>query len=77
LDVMLPKIDGFELLRRLRGAGIHTPVLMLTARADLEDRVKGLDFGADYYLTKPSRWRNSPPASAPSCGVAATSCPKR
>ncbi len=53
LDVMLPKIDGFELLRRLRGAGIHTPVLMLTARADLEDRVKGLDSGADYYLTKP------------------------
>ena len=53
LDVMLPKIDGFELLRRLRYAKIHTPVLMLTARAELEDRVTGLDAGADYYLTKP------------------------
>ena len=53
LDVMLPKIDGFEILQRLRQAKINTPVLMLTARSDLEDRVKGLDFGADYYLTKP------------------------
>lgn len=53
LDVMLPKIGGFELLRRLRRAKVHTPVLMLTARSDLEDRVTGLDSGADYYLTKP------------------------
>ena len=53
LDVMLPKIDGFEILRRLRHAKVHTPVLMLTAKSDLEDRVKGLDSGADYYLTKP------------------------
>jgi DNA-binding response OmpR family regulator len=53
LDVMLPKIDGFEILRRLRRAKVHTPVLMLTARSDLEDRVTGLDAGADYYLTKP------------------------
>lgn len=53
LDVMLPKIDGFEILRRLRENKIYTPVLMLTARAELEDRVTGLDLGADYYLTKP------------------------
>jgi len=53
LDVMLPKIDGFEILRRLRLSKIFTPVLMLTAKSDLEDRVKGLDLGADYYLTKP------------------------
>jgi DNA-binding response OmpR family regulator len=53
LDVMLPKIDGFEVLRRLRENRIFTPVLMLTARSELEDRVKGLDLGADYYLTKP------------------------
>ena len=53
LDVMLPKIDGCEILRRLRESKIHTPVLMLTARAELEDRVTGLDLGADYYLTKP------------------------
>ena len=53
LDVMLPKLDGFELLRRLRHAKIQTPVLMLTARTELEDRVTGLDAGADYYLTKP------------------------
>jgi DNA-binding response OmpR family regulator len=50
---MLPKIDGFEILRRLRKNRISTPVLLLTARSELEDRVKGLDLGADYYLTKP------------------------
>jgi DNA-binding response OmpR family regulator len=53
LDVMLPGMDGFTLLRRLRGEGHNTPVLMLTARSDLSDRVQGLDGGADYYLTKP------------------------
>lgn len=53
LDVMLPKLNGFEILRRLRMAKNYTPVMMLTARGDLEDRVQGLDLGADYYLTKP------------------------
>lgn len=53
LDVMLPKRDGFEVLRRLREEGNATPVLMLTARGDLNDRVYGLRQGADYYLTKP------------------------
>ena len=53
LDVMLPKLDGFTVLRRLRAEGNTTPVLMLTARSDLSDRVRGLDSGADYYLTKP------------------------
>ena len=53
LDVMLPKQDGFTVLRRLRAAGNATPVLMLTARSELSDRVEGLDCGADYYLTKP------------------------
>jgi len=53
LDVMLPKLNGFDLLRRLRAAGNSIPVLMLTARSDVTDKVKGLDCGADYYLTKP------------------------
>ena len=53
LDVMLPGIDGFETCRRLRGDGVWTPVLMLTARDGVEDRVAGLDGGADDYLTKP------------------------
>ena len=53
LDVMLPKLDGLTLLRRLRAHGSTIPVLMLTARSDLSDRVEGLDCGADYYLTKP------------------------
>lgn len=53
LDVMLPKLGGFEILRRLRDNKINTPILMLTARAELDDRVTGLDLGADYYLTKP------------------------
>jgi two-component system OmpR family response regulator len=53
LDVMLPGIDGFEACRRMRAAGVWAPVLMLTARGALEDRVAGLDGGADDYLTKP------------------------
>lgn len=53
LDVMLPGFDGFEVCRRLRGAGCWSPVLMLTARQDVRDRVRGLDSGADDYLTKP------------------------
>ena len=53
LDVMLPKLDGFSVLRRLRAAGNATPVLMLTARSEVTDRGEGLDCGADYYLTKP------------------------
>jgi two-component system OmpR family response regulator len=53
LDVMLPGIDGFETCRRLRGDGVWTPVLLLTARDAVEDRVAGLDGGADDYLTKP------------------------
>jgi two-component system OmpR family response regulator len=53
LDVMLPGVGGFETCRRLRNAGVWTPVLMLTARDAVDDRVAGLDAGADDYLTKP------------------------
>ena len=53
LDVMLPGMDGFEICRRLRDAGVWSPVLMLTARDAVRDRVAGLDAGADDYLTKP------------------------
>jgi two-component system, OmpR family, response regulator len=53
LDVMLPKLDGFEVCRRVRASGVWSPVLMLTARDAVEDRVNGLDAGADDYLTKP------------------------
>jgi two-component system, OmpR family, response regulator len=53
LDVMLPGVDGFEVCRRLRAAGVWSPVLMLTARDAVRDRVAGLDAGADDYLTKP------------------------
>jgi two-component system, OmpR family, response regulator len=53
LDVMLPGIDGFETCRRLRAAGVRTGVLMLTARGSVEDRVAGLDGGADDYVPKP------------------------
>ncbi len=53
LDVMMPGLDGFETCRRLRAEGIWAPVLMLTARHAVEDRVRGLDGGADDYLTKP------------------------
>ena len=57
LDVMLPGFDGFELARRLRARRVGTPILMLTARSGLDDRVEGLDAGADYYLAKPFETR--------------------
>lgn len=53
LDVMMPKIDGLTVLEQSRKSGIDTPVLMLTAKGDVSDRVKGLDLGADDYLAKP------------------------
>ncbi len=53
MDVMMPKMSGFEVVRALRREGLATPVLLLTARTEVNDRVTGLDCGADYYLTKP------------------------
>lgn len=53
LDVMLPKLSGFEIAKNARQNGIRTPILMLTAKSDLDDKVTGLDCGADDYLTKP------------------------
>ncbi len=53
LDVMLPGMDGYEVAKRLRMKHLGMPILMLTARSELEDRVEGLNSGADYYLTKP------------------------
>ena len=53
LDVMLPGMNGFQVVQKLRAANVAVPVLMLTAKSSLDDRVHGLDCGADYYLTKP------------------------
>ena len=53
LDVMLPYMDGFQIAKRLRRDRVGTPILMLTARSDVNDRIGGLNSGADYYLTKP------------------------
>ena len=53
LDVMLPAMSGYELCRRVRAEGVHTPIIMLTARGDESDRVLGLDVGADDYVAKP------------------------
>jgi DNA-binding response OmpR family regulator len=53
LDIMLPKLDGLSVLKQVRQAGLNIPILMLTARSDVEDKVKGLDYGADDYLSKP------------------------
>ncbi len=57
LDVMMPKLDGFELVRRLRSAGSAVPVLFLTARDSVADKVEGLESGGDYYLVKPFDFR--------------------
>ena len=53
LDVMMPKMDGYQVARRVRSSRCSTPILMLTAKSSLEDRIEGLNAGADYYLTKP------------------------
>jgi DNA-binding response OmpR family regulator len=53
LDIMMPRMSGLEVLEKLRQQGIHTPILMLTAKAEIEDRIQGLDMGADDYLSKP------------------------
>ena len=53
LDIMMPKLNGLEVLEKLRQKGIQTPILMLTAKSEIEDRIKGLDMGADDYLNKP------------------------
>jgi len=53
LDIMMPKLNGLEVLEKLRAQGIHIPILMLTAKSQIEDRIKGLDLGADDYLSKP------------------------
>jgi len=53
LDVMMPKLDGVQVLKKIRDMGIHTPVLLLTAKSEIEDRIAGLDAGADDYLAKP------------------------
>ena len=53
LDVMMPDMDGIAMCRRIRETGSAVPILMLTARSDIEDRIQGLNAGADYYLTKP------------------------
>ncbi|GAB2948591.1 response regulator transcription factor [Nonomuraea fastidiosa] len=53
LDVMLPDLDGFEIVKRMRGGGMHTPVVFLTARDETEDKIRGLTIGGDDYVTKP------------------------
>ena len=53
LDIMMPKLDGFEVARQVRQQRCNTPILMLTAKSDVQDRIAGLNAGADYYLTKP------------------------
>ena len=53
LDIMMPKVDGITVLKKIRSAGSDLPVLMLTAKAEIDDKVLGLDSGANYYLTKP------------------------
>ena len=53
LDVMMPKMDGYEVARQVRASRCNTPILMLTAKSDVQDRIAGLNAGADYYLTKP------------------------
>lgn len=53
LDIMMPKMNGLDVLENLRAKGVHTPILMLTAKSEIEDRIRGLDKGADDYLSKP------------------------
>jgi len=65
LDIMMPKIDGLTALKEMRREGIDAPVLMLTVKGDMADKVKGLDLGADDYLAKPFSWKNCGPGCVP------------
>ena len=67
LDIMMPGMDGMEVLSRLRSEKNNVPILLLTAKSEVEDRVKGLDAGADDYLPKPFPSVNCWPVSAPCC----------
>ena len=58
LDVMLPELNGYEIAKKARNRGITTPILMLTAKAELDDKVTGLDSGADDYIVKPFEFHN-------------------
>lgn len=69
LDIALPGMDGMEVCRRLREEGDWTPVLFVTARDEVMDRILGLELGADDYLTKPFSPRSSSPASRACCGA--------
>ena len=57
LDIMVPKMDGFTILKKARGKGITTPILFLSAKSDVDDIVRGLDFGADDYMVKPFEFK--------------------
>ncbi len=70
LDLMLPKMDGLEVLTRLRDKKVSTPILLLTAKDAVEDKVTGLNKGADDYLTKPLPFQNCWPEYDPCCGAA-------
>lgn len=70
LDIMLPGMDGYQLCRSLRASGKRTPIIMLTARDTLDDRLQGLREGADDYLVKPLPWPNWRRALMPCCGAA-------
>lgn len=70
LDIQMPRMDGLTAARRMRGAGTTTPILMLTARDTVGDRVTGLDAGPTTTWSSPSSWTNCSPASVRCCGAA-------
>lgn len=69
LDIMMPRMDGLEVLSALRSDGYAIPVLLLTARGEIEERIRGLDAGADDYLTKPFAMGDCWQESGPCCGA--------
>ena len=70
LDVMMPKKSGLQVLKELRAEGCKTPILLLTAKAEVEDRIEGLDLGSDDYLPKPFVMGNCLPVCVPCCADA-------
>ena len=65
LDIMMPGMDGTDVLRKIREKGLSTPVLFLTAKTEVDDRIRGLDLGADDYLQSPLTWENFWPECVP------------
>lgn len=77
LDIMMPEMDGISVLKEIRKEGLSTPVILLTAKGEIDDKITGLDYGADDYVAKPFSSESCWPESELCCGAKARSCQRK